>query len=133
MSSRRRDLFGNLAPPTGATMSRSESPYDSGAMPSLRTQQYTQQALEGQLESQVGAMGERLSVLKGLGERLGEEINKSNVLSADLVESMEGMGERLKLTYTRMMVMAKRSGVGWKAWLGFFAVVVLFWWYVWLT
>ena len=32
----------------------------------------------------------------------------------------------------RMLVMAQKTGVGWKVWLAFFAAVGFLFWYVWL-
>lgn len=32
----------------------------------------------------------------------------------------------------RMLRMAERTGVGWRVWVGFFAAVMLLFWYVWL-
>ena len=47
-------------------------------------------------------------------------------------DSFHGTGVRLKGTMKRMLRMAERTGVGWRAWVGFFAVVSLLFVYVWL-
>jgi blocked-early-in-transport protein 1 len=47
-------------------------------------------------------------------------------------DQFENSRNKIKGTMGRMLRMAQKTGVGWKAWLGFFvAVMVLFWW-VWL-
>ena len=47
-------------------------------------------------------------------------------------DSFDSTRVRLRGTMNRMLRMAERTGVGWRVWLGFFAAVVLLFWYVWL-
>lgn len=46
-------------------------------------------------------------------------------------ETFGNAGQKLKGTYKRMMRMAEKSGVGWRAWLIVFAVIFVFFFYVW--
>lgn len=48
-------------------------------------------------------------------------------------DTFENTRTRLKGTMNRMLRMAERSGISWKVWLGFFAAVILLFWYVRLT
>ena len=71
-------------------------------------------------------------MLKDLSEAIGVEIRDSTSLAEKMNEQFESSRARVKGTMRRMLRMAEKTGVGWKVWLGFFAVVgVLFWW-VWL-
>jgi blocked-early-in-transport protein 1 len=47
-------------------------------------------------------------------------------------EGFENARTRLKGTFNRMMVMAERSGVGWRMWLLVFALIFLVFFYVWI-
>jgi blocked-early-in-transport protein 1 len=47
-------------------------------------------------------------------------------------DQFENSRLKLKGTMTRMLRMAESTGVGWKVWLGFFAAVILLFWWVWL-
>ncbi len=63
---------------------------------------------------------------------IGDEIRDSSALAEKMNDSFDSTRVRLRGTMNRMLLMAKRTGVGWKAWLGFLAAVVLLFWYVWL-
>jgi blocked-early-in-transport protein 1 len=49
----------------------------------------------------------------------------------DLEENFEKAGAKLKNTFGRMMIMAERSGISWKVWLGLFAFIFIMFFYVW--
>ncbi|ODQ79700.1 hypothetical protein BABINDRAFT_7917 [Babjeviella inositovora NRRL Y-12698] len=129
-NTQRQDLFGNLQQTNKIT--RSESPYGDASIDSIRNQQIQQSNLESQSEQEVGEMSDKLSILKSLSNRLGDEIHKSNLISEDLTSNMDSMGKSLKMTYNRMMIMSKKAGVGWKTWLGFFFIVFLFFFWSWI-
>jgi blocked-early-in-transport protein 1 len=70
--------------------------------------------------------------LKDLTIQIGDEIRDSSTMMEKMNEGFEGTSKRLRGTMNRMLRMAERTGVGWRVWLGFFAVVVLLFWWVWL-
>lgn len=106
--------------------------------------------LESQNESQVeGILGKvrilkdvSLPVLRTSGKApltlpqmthaIGDEIRDSSALAEKMNDSFDSTRIRLRGTMNRMLLMAERSGVGWKVWLGFFAAVALLFMYVWL-
>jgi blocked-early-in-transport protein 1 len=45
-------------------------------------------------------------------------------------DQFEGTRNRLRGTMNRMLRMAEKTGVGWKVWVGFFAFLVVLFWYV---
>jgi blocked early in transport 1 len=47
-------------------------------------------------------------------------------------DGFEGARVKLQGTMNRMLVMAEKTGVGWRVWLGFFVAVAFLFWYVWL-
>lgn len=47
-------------------------------------------------------------------------------------DQFENSRAKIKGTMNRMLRMAQKTGVGWKVWLGFFAAVILLFWWVWL-
>ena len=63
---------------------------------------------------------------------IGDEIRDSTALAEKMNDSFDGTRVRLRGTMNRMLRMAERTGVGWKVWLGFFAAVIVLFWYVWL-
>jgi blocked-early-in-transport protein 1 len=63
---------------------------------------------------------------------IGEEIRESSALAEKMNDSFDSTRLRLKGTMNRMLIMAEKTGVGWKVWLGFFAAVIILFWYVWL-
>jgi len=88
--------------------------------------------LESQNDEQVQGMIGKVMKLKDLTIQIGDEIKTSTGLMENMNEGFEGTSKRLRGTMNRMLRMAERTGVGWKVWLGFFAVVVLLFWLVWL-
>lgn len=63
---------------------------------------------------------------------IGDEIRESSALAEKMNDSFDTTRLRLRGTMNRMLVMAEKTGVGWKVWLGFFAVVAMLFIYVWL-
>lgn len=63
---------------------------------------------------------------------IGDEIRESSALAEKMNQGFDNTRVRLRGTMNRMLVMAERSGIPWKVWLGFFAAVILIFMYVWL-
>lgn len=63
---------------------------------------------------------------------IGDEIRESSALAEKMNDTFDNTRVRLRGTMNRMLLMAERSGISWKAWLGFFAAVILLFMYVWL-
>ena len=63
---------------------------------------------------------------------IGDEIRSSSSLADKMNDSFDNTRVRLKGTMNRMLRMAQRTGIGWRVWLGFFAAVILLFWWVWL-
>lgn len=63
---------------------------------------------------------------------IGDEIRESSALAEKMNDTFDSTRLRLRGTMNRMLVMAERTGVGWKVWLAFFAAVIFIFVYVWL-
>ena len=63
---------------------------------------------------------------------MGDEIRDSTNLANSMNDTFDSTAIRLKSTMNRMLRMAEKTGISWKVWLGFFAAVILLFWYVWL-
>jgi blocked-early-in-transport protein 1 len=63
---------------------------------------------------------------------IGDEIRDSSSLVEKMNEGFDGTRVRLRGTMNRMLVMAERTGVGWRVWLAFFAAVAMLFFYVWV-
>jgi len=63
---------------------------------------------------------------------IGDEIRESSALAEKMNDSFDNTRLRLRSTMNRMLLMAERTGVGWRVWLTFFAAVILIFMYVWL-
>jgi blocked-early-in-transport protein 1 len=63
---------------------------------------------------------------------IGDEIRESSALAEKMNDTFDSTRLRLRGTMNRMLVMAQRTGVGWKVWLIFFAAVTMLFIYVWL-
>lgn len=63
---------------------------------------------------------------------IGDEIRESSALADKMNDTFDNTRIRLRGTMNRMLIMAERTGVSWKVWLGFFAAVILLFTYVWL-
>lgn len=75
-------------------------------------------------------MSAKVRMLKDITVAIGGEIRDSTALAEKMNTQFEGASTRLKDTMGRMLRMADSTGVGWRVWLGFFAFVVLLFWYV---
>ncbi|KAF2118895.1 hypothetical protein BDV96DRAFT_568683 [Lophiotrema nucula] len=113
---------------------RSPSPAFRAATPNSRGQ-YSDAVLdelESQNDGQIGMLTDKVRQLKGLTSLIGDEIRDSTALAEKMNEGFEGTRLKIKGTMNRMLRMAEKTGVGWRVWLGFFAVVGFLFWYVWL-
>lgn len=63
---------------------------------------------------------------------IGDEIRESSALAEKMNDTFDSTRVRLRGTMNRMLVMAEKTGVGWRVWLGFFCAVFLLFTYVWL-
>lgn len=63
---------------------------------------------------------------------IGDEIRDSSALAEKMNDTFDSTRLKLRGTMNRMLIMAERSGIPWKVWLGFFAAVILIFTYVWL-
>ncbi|KAI9774890.1 MAG: protein transport protein bet1 [Geoglossum simile] len=88
--------------------------------------------LESQNDTQLEGMSAKVKMLKDITTAIGDEIRESSALAEKMNDSFENTRVRLRGTMNRMLRMAERTGVGWKAWLAFFSAVALLFWYVWL-
>ncbi|KAI1210340.1 uncharacterized protein F4807DRAFT_61266 [Annulohypoxylon truncatum] len=88
--------------------------------------------LESQNDQQVEGILGKVKVLKDMTVAIGDEIRESSALAEKMNDTFDSTRLRLRGTMNRMMVMAERTGVGWKVWLGFFAAVIFIFLYVWL-
>ncbi|KAH6656722.1 hypothetical protein BKA67DRAFT_165410 [Truncatella angustata] len=92
----------------------------------------TLEQLESQNDQEVSGIMSKVKVLKTLSVAMGDEIRDSSAMMDKMNDSFDTTRLRLRGTMNRMMLMAERTGVGWKVWLGFFAAVILIFVYVWL-
>ncbi|KAH8593197.1 hypothetical protein B0O99DRAFT_216280 [Bisporella sp. PMI_857] len=88
--------------------------------------------LESQNDGEVSGILGKVRLLKDMTIAIGDEIRDSTALAEKMNDSFDGTRVRLRGTMNRMLLMAERTGVGWKVWLAFFAAVALLFWYVWL-
>ncbi|KAI5791945.1 hypothetical protein EDC01DRAFT_656671 [Geopyxis carbonaria] len=88
--------------------------------------------LESQNEAQVEGLSAKVRMLKDITTAIGDEVRSSTTLMETMNDSFESTRRRLKGTMGAMMRMASRTGVGWRAWVAFFAAVVVLFWWVWI-
>ena len=89
--------------------------------------------LEAQNENtETSILSQKVSQLKSLSIAIGDEIRESSSLAQTINDGYENTSVKLKGTMRRMLRMAEKTGVGWRVWLGFFALVWLLFFYVWL-
>lgn len=69
-------------------------------------------------------------VCRQLTNAIGGEIRDSTALAEKMNDQFEGTRNRLRGTMNRMLRMAEKTGVGWKVWVGFFAFLIVLFWYV---
>ncbi|KAJ4348782.1 protein transport protein bet1 [Didymosphaeria variabile] len=125
--------FGAYPGANGSTSASGSGTFRS-ATPNSRGQYSaaTLDELESQNDDQAGALIGKVKMLKDLTEAIGVEIRDSTTLAEKMNDQFENSRLRLKGTMNRMLRMAEKTGVGWKVWLGFFAVVCVLFWYVWV-
>jgi blocked early in transport 1 len=63
---------------------------------------------------------------------IGDEIRDSSALAEMMNDSFDNTTVRLRGTMNRMLIMAEKTGVGWKVWLAFFVAVGFLFFYVWV-
>ena len=68
-----------------------------------------------------------------LTSAIGDEIRDSTAFAEKMNDQFANTKTRLQGTMNRMLRMAEKTGVGWKVWVGFFAAVIILFWYVKLT
>ena len=73
-----------------------------------------------------------LTYQKQITVSIGDEIRSSSSLAESMNDSFDNTRARLRGTMNRMLRMAKKTGVGWKVWVGFILAVWLLFAYVWL-
>lgn len=88
--------------------------------------------LESQNDEQVSGILGKVRVLKDMTVAIGDEIRESSALAEKMNDSFDTTRLRLRGTMNRMLLMAERTGVGWRVWLLFFAAVAFLFIYVWL-
>ncbi|EEH43295.1 uncharacterized protein PADG_08115 [Paracoccidioides brasiliensis Pb18] len=89
-------------------------------------------SLESQNETELEGMSAKVKMLKDITIAIGDEIRDSSALAEKMNDTFDNTRIRLRGTMNRMLIMAQKTGVGWKAWLGFFCAVFLLFTYVWL-
>ncbi|KAG5996777.1 hypothetical protein E4U43_002802 [Claviceps pusilla] len=88
--------------------------------------------LESQNDAQVAGILGKVRTLKSMTVAIGDEIRESSALAEKMNDTFYSTQLRLRGTMNRMLIMAERTGVGWKVWLLFFAAVGMLFLYVWL-
>ncbi|POS74829.1 SNARE domain-containing protein [Diaporthe helianthi] len=88
--------------------------------------------LESQNDAQIDGIMGKVRVLKDMTVAIGDEIRESSALAEKMNDQFDNMRLRVRGTMNRMLLMAERTGVGWRVWLGFFAAVIILFVYVWL-
>ncbi|KAI5841271.1 hypothetical protein BZA05DRAFT_406454 [Tricharina praecox] len=117
-----------------STSDRVPSPAYRAATPN-RKGQYSasvMEELEAQNDDAVEGLSKKVRMLKDITVAIGEEVRSSTTLMEAMNESFEGTREKLQGTMKNMLRMARRTGVGWKAWIAFFAALVVLFWWVWI-
>ncbi|EXJ92001.1 hypothetical protein A1O3_00551 [Capronia epimyces CBS 606.96] len=125
-----------LSPYSNANGTQHESTHSFRSATPNSKGQYSTSVLE-ELESQnevtaTTVLSQKVSQLKSLTIAIGDEIRDSSALASQINDSFENTGVRLRGTMRRMLRMAERTGVGWKAWVLFFIAVWAIFAYVWL-
>ncbi|KAI9822871.1 MAG: protein transport protein bet1 [Thelocarpon impressellum] len=89
-------------------------------------------SLESQNDEQISVLSDKVRMFKDMTVAIGSEIRASSSLADSLNDSFDNTRVRLKGTMGRMLRMAQRTGVGWRAWLVLFGVVTVLFWFVWI-
>ncbi|KAJ5794420.1 hypothetical protein N7457_001019 [Penicillium paradoxum] len=88
-------------------------------------------SLESQNDAEVEGISAKVKMLKDITLAIGDEIRDTAHIT-DLNDSFDNTRVRLRGNMTRMLRMAESTGIGWRVWLGFFFVVFLLFFYVWI-
>ncbi|KAF3342555.1 hypothetical protein VDGD_06787 [Verticillium dahliae] len=88
--------------------------------------------LESQNDAQVEGILGKVKILKDMTHAIGDEIRDSSALAEKMNDTFDSTRLRIRGTMNRMLVMAQKTGVGWKVWLAFFAAVGFLFFYVWV-
>ncbi|KAH8677427.1 hypothetical protein BX600DRAFT_449734 [Xylariales sp. PMI_506] len=88
--------------------------------------------LESQNDQEVSGIMSKVKILKTLSVAMGDEIRDSSAMMDKMNDTFDSTRLRVRGTMNRMLLMAERTGVGWKVWLFFFTAVILIFLYVWL-
>ncbi|PGH06349.1 hypothetical protein AJ80_08183 [Polytolypa hystricis UAMH7299] len=89
-------------------------------------------SLESQNDSEIEGISAKVKMLKDITIAIGDEIRDSSALADKLNDSFDNTRVKLRGTMNRMLLMAERTGVGWRVWLLFFIAVFMLFTYVWL-
>ncbi|GME76784.1 unnamed protein product [Ambrosiozyma monospora] len=117
------------------TFQRSASPYDINASVNKQQRDYSASAiaeLESQSNEKLGMMSFKVSSLKELSMKMGDQIKNSKGSLANLNSDFDKAGSKIKGNMKRMYIMAEKSGIPLKVWFAFFAFVFFLFFYVWL-
>lgn len=90
------------------------------------------QALGHGIETTAEEVVSLISRYEQMTVAIGDEIRDSTAMAEKMNDAFDSTRLRLRGTMNRMLVMAERTGVGWKVWLAFFAAVIFVFCYVWL-
>jgi blocked-early-in-transport protein 1 len=90
------------------------------------------ESLESQNDERVEGLRGKVKMLKDITLAINEEVRTSTSLMESMNDSFDATRRTLGRTMAGMLAMAKRTGVGWRAWVGFFAAVGLLFWWVWI-
>ncbi|CRK18444.1 hypothetical protein BN1708_012344 [Verticillium longisporum] len=88
--------------------------------------------LESQNDAQVEGILGKVKILKDMTHAIGDEIRDSSALAEKMNDTFDSTRLRIRGTMNRMLVMAQKTGIGWKVWLAFFAAVGFLFFYVWV-
>jgi len=80
----------------------------------------------------VSGILDKVGILKSMSVAMGDEIRDSTAMMEKMNDTFDNTRLRVRGTMNRMMIMADRTGVGWRVWLGFFVAVIVIFLYVWL-
>ncbi|UQC74131.1 SNARE domain-containing protein [Colletotrichum lupini] len=71
--------------------------------------------LESQNDEQVAGIMGKVKILKSMTVAIGDEIRDSSALAEKMNDSFDSTRLRIRGTMNRMLVMAEKTGVGWKS------------------
>lgn len=92
----------------------------------------TMSELESQNDMELEGLSAKVKMLKDITVAIGDEVTDSSRLLSTMNDGFDQTRTFLSGTMGRMTRMAQRSGIGWCVWLGFIALLFLFFVWVWL-